>query len=82
MKGSHYNLAWLVHNTVAEAMEYLLMHRYFGELNLQLPTELAELAEHNLFNEKIINSNESFIQKYENFKDQVRCGAYGKTPQY
>ena len=44
MKGSHYNRAWLVHNTVSEALERLLMRRLFGELNIQLPSQLAELV--------------------------------------
>lgn len=30
LKRSHYNRAWLVHNTVSEAMERLLMLRFFG----------------------------------------------------
>ena len=56
---------------------------FFGELNIQLPSQLAELvAEPNLFNEEIIDSNVLFIEQYEDFKNQVRCGVYGKTPQY
>ena len=44
MKGSHYNHASLVHNTVSEAMERLLMFRFFGEFNMQLPSQLAEVV--------------------------------------
>ena len=83
MKGSHYNRAWLVHNTVSEALERLLMRRFFGELNIQLPSQLAELvAEPDDFNQNVVDSNELFIQQYEDFKDQIRRGMYGKTPQY
>ena len=83
MKGSHYNRAWFIHNTVSKAMERLLMLRFFGELNIQLPSQLAELAaEPDLFTEEIVDSNVLFVQQYEDFKDQVRRGVYGKTPQY
>ena len=57
MKGSHYNRAWLVHNTVSEALERLLMRRFFGELNIQLPSQLAELvAEPDDFNQNVVDS--------------------------
>ena len=83
MKGSHYSRAWLVHNTVFEAIERLRMLRFFGELNIQLPSQLAELvAEPDMFTEEIVDSRVLFIQQYEDFKDQVRRGVYGKTPQY
>ena len=59
------------------------MRRFFGEMNIQLPSQLAELvAEPDLFSQNIVDSNELFINQYEDFKDQVRCGVYGKTPQY
>ena len=59
------------------------MLRFFGELNIQLPFQLAELVpEPDLFNEEIIDSNVLFIQQYEDFKNQVRCRLYGKTLQY
>ena len=83
MKGSHYNRAWLVHNAVSEALKYLLMHRLFRELNIQFPSQLAELAaEPDDFTQNVVNSNEKFIQQYEDFKGQTRHGMYGKTPQY
>ena len=83
MKGSHYNRAWSVHNKVSEAIERFFMLRFFGELNIQLPFQLAELvAEPDLFNEEIADSSVLFIQQYEDFKDQATCGEYGKTPQY
>ena len=41
MKGSHYNRAWLVHNTVTEAMERLLMLRFFGELKIHLNNQTS-----------------------------------------
>ena len=83
MKGSHYNCAWLVHNTVSEALERLLIRRFFGELNIQLPSQLAELvAEPDDFHQNVVSSNELFIQQYEDFKDQIRCGMYGKNPRY
>ena len=65
-------------------MERLLILRFFDELNIQLTSQLAELvAEPDLFNEEIIDSNVLFIQQYEDFNDQVRCGVYnGKTPQH
>ena len=74
MKGSHYNRAWLVQNTVSEEMKRLIMHRFFGELNIKLPSQLAELvAEPDLINDEIVDSRLLFIQQYEDFKDQVRC---------
>ena len=83
MKASHYNRAWLVHNTVSEAFERLLIRRFFGELNIQLPSQLAEpVAEPDDFNQNVVDSNELFIQQYEDFKGQIRRGMYGKTPQY
>ena len=83
MKRSHYNRAWLVQNTVSEEMERLIMLRFFGELNIKLPSQLAELvAEPDLINDEIVDSRLLFIQQYEDFKDQVRCGVYGKTPKY
>ena len=59
------------------------MLRIFGELDIRLLSQLVDLvAEPDLFNEEVVESNVSFIQQYEDFKDQVRCGVYGKTPQY
>ena len=64
-------------------MERLLMLRFFGELNIQLPSQSAELvAEPDLFNVEIVDSSVLFIQQYEDFKDQVGCGVYEKTTQY
>ena len=64
-------------------MERLFMLRFFGELNVQLPSQFAELlAKPDLFIEEIIDSNVLFIQQYKDVQDQVKCGVYGKTPQY
>ena len=64
----HYNQAWLVHNTVSEAMERLLMLKFFGELNVQLPSMLTELVvEPDLFNDQIVDSNVLFIQPIRRF---------------
>ena len=38
--------------------------RFFGELNTQLPSQLAEVvAEPDLFNEEMVDSNVLFIQQ-------------------
>ena len=64
----HCNQAWLVHNTVSEAMERLRMLKFFGELNVQLPSMLTELVvEPDLFNDQIVDSNVLFIQPIRRF---------------
>ena len=83
MAGSHYNRAWQVHSIISEALERLLIQRFFAERNMQIPIELSDvLADPELFSEEVTASNITFIRQFEDFKDKARNGALGKTPQY
>jgi len=42
--GSHYNRSWVVHNAVSEALERLLLFRFLGENNYQIPINLVEAS--------------------------------------
>ena len=53
------------------------MLRFFRELNIQLLSQLAKpVAELDLVNKKLVDSNVLFIQKHEDFKDQARFDLY------
>ena len=80
---SHYNRAWFVHNVVSEALERLLITRFNGESNLEVPDPLKEIASDPLmFDESSIGDYAEFTNAYHDFYQSVRDGKIGKTAQF
>ena len=65
----------------SEALERLLLQRFFGETNSEIPTELLDL-ELDEYTPLVIDSSHVISAKYETFKEAIRKGTYGKTAQY
>ena len=43
LSGSHYKNSWVIHNAIIEAMERLLLLRFFGETKIRLPESLVKV---------------------------------------
>ena len=80
MKGSQYNRGWLVHGIVAEVLERLLLLRYTEETDTVIPAELGDPDYQNY--DKLEEEIEKFDKKYESFREEVRNGSLGRTPQF
>ena len=88
INGSHYNRAMRVHQHMADAIERLLLDRFFTDTPFdlsQLP-ELVSLAEEPSFNRmvEVMNSTScsEFMENYSSFQNDVRGGRHGKTAQF
>ena len=83
ISGSHYNRAWMVHSTVSEALERLLLERFLQETQLHLPSELEEICiDAESYSGSILSVCEEFIAGYESLKESIRKGDLGYTTQY
>ena len=83
ISGSHYNRAWMIHSTVSEALERLLVERFLQETQLQLPSELEEIClDVETYSGSILSVCEEFIAGYESFKESTKRGDPGYTAQY
>ena len=83
LAGSHYNRAWVVHTAFSEALERLLFERFLEEENVNLPQIFLQPATDTDINiETIIEDEKELFLKYLKFKDNVRSGTLGKTPQF
>ena len=68
---------------MAEALERMLLKRFFGELKPTIPDYLIQLsAEPHKFNENSISLTGNLEKSFESFKDRVRAGRLGKTAQF
>ena len=89
ISGSHYNRSWAVHGLFSEALERLLFERF---LTIVDDTDIPDVIRCNLLNRKatdnLLNDIEfnievaRFFTLYENFKQDIRSGNYGKTAQF
>ena len=85
ISGSHYNRSWAVHGLFSEALERLLFERF---LTIVDDTDIPDVIRCNLLNRKatdnVLNDIEvtRFFTLYENFKQDIRSGNYGKTAQF
>ena len=80
LSGSHYNRCWTVHSAFAEAFERLL-ERFPTECDVSIPQTFAQIAQEP-DSPTIDDVCTAFIRKYEEFKQSVRDGKLGKTPQF
>ena len=81
LAGSHYNRAWIVHSAFSEALERLLFERFLEDCKKTLPTLFFQTDVTNLNIEEIIDKQFFFSECLE-FKEKVRSGDLGKTPQF
>ena len=44
LSGSHYNCSCVIDDTITEAMEQLLLLRFFGETKIQPPESLVKIS--------------------------------------
>ena len=82
LAGSHYNRAWVVHSAFYEALERLLFKRFIEQHQIQISEKLTQTDDMNFNMQDIINSESGLFSRYLEFKETVRCGALGKTPQF
>ena len=72
-----------MHNAITEAMERLLPLRFFGETKIQPLESLVKISEDwKLFSRNIQDESAEFNRRFESFKQTVRGGKLGKTPQF
>ena len=68
---------------MAEALERLLMERFFSETRGVVPTELHNICtDPDLYNADIDAACSAFHKQYQQFKESIRMGNLGKTPQF
>ena len=83
LAGSHYNRAWVVHTAFSEALERLLYEKFLEEYNVKLPQIFSQLTDDTYINiETTIENEKDLYFEYPIFKDNVRSGTLGKTPQF
>eukprot|EP00794_Sanderia_malayensis_P014842 gene14842-biopygen11931 len=82
LSGSHYNRAWTVHGAMSEALERLLFERYCVQTGTNIPEVYNKIANDSDYYEDTIFSNDRFLVKYEEFKEEIRDGKHGITPQF
>ena len=82
--GSHYNRAWTVHSVFSEALGRLLLERFLNESGVEIPEELNHAAGESFQNltQELLCKAECFLKKYQIFKNKIRNGDFGKTPQF
>ena len=83
LSGSHYNRSWVIHNAITEAMERLLLLRFFGETKIQPLERLVKIyADQELFSPNIQDDSAEFHRSFESFKQTIRDAKPRKTPQF
>lgn len=84
LSGSHYNRAWIIHQTVAEALERLLLKRFKYERNHEVPDDFCHLVcnptEQNV--KQLKDETKQIYETYKNYRENIRNGGIGKTPQF
>ena len=73
----------MIHNTITEAMERLLLLIFFGETKIQSLECLVKIsAEPEFFSPNIQDESAEFHRSFESFKQTIRDAKPGKTPQF
>ena len=73
LSGSHYNRSWVIHNAVTEAMERLLLLRFFGETKIQTPESLVKIsADPELFSPNTQDESAEFIVVLSHLSKQLK----------
>ena len=74
---------WIIHNTVSEALEQILFLQFIGEQHFGLPDDLAEIfADPDSYTSSTETQCHEIACKYEAFRQSVKEGKLGKTPQF
>ena len=80
---SHYNRSWVIHNAITQAMERLLLPRFFGETKVQLPESSVKIsADLDVFSSNIQDKSAEFHRSFGSFKQAIRDGKLKQTPQF
>lgn len=83
LSGSHYNCSCVIDDTITEAMEQLLLLRFFGETKIQLPESLVKIsADPQLFSPNIQDEITEFQRSFGLFKQKIRDGKLEKMPSF
>ena len=87
LTGSHYNRCWKIHEHFAEALEHLLMKRFLMENDISLDsmvsnTDVFSAASGNMSSLAYNSVLTDLFKDYEDFKEKVRGGFFGITPQF
>ena len=73
----------MIHNAITEAMEQLLLLRFFGETKIELQESLVKIsADNELFSPNIQDESAEFHRSFESFKQTIKDGKLGKTPKF
>ena len=79
----HYNRAWAVHTTISEVLEQILFKRFLEETSIDIPSSIKLSSFDSLsFNWNLLNDNFILFNEYKSYKDKIRQGFRGKTPQF
>ena len=85
LAGTHYNRAWNIHSTVAEALERLLISRFIWDRNITFSDDINDYFAdgcYDSFDDAIVDMLGPLAYQYESYKEKARSGELGKTPQY
>ena len=83
LSGSHYNRAWSIHLTIAEALERLLITRFLVEIKPEIPDVVTDYSfDQTSEIDIVLNQGSKFFERYESFRNDVRNGSIGKTAQF
>ena len=73
----------MIHNAITEAIERLPLLRIFGETKIQSLECLVKIsADPELFSPNIQDESAESHRSFESFKQTIRDGKPGKTPQF
>ena len=84
LSGSHYNRFWTVHSVMGEALERLCMELFMNNENV-FPNEVQMCQEDIPISYEFLAKGDAvttFIDKYDEFKANIRNGKYGKTAKF
>eukprot|EP00794_Sanderia_malayensis_P010438 gene10438-biopygen7613 len=73
--GNHYNRAWTVHLALSEVLERLLIERFLADAEVEIPKQYFEIVnDSDSVENNALPNNDSFLMKYQQFKDEIRNG--------
>ena len=84
LSGSHYNRAWTIHQSFGEALERILLKRFCYQCAHVVPDDFCHMVTN--INEENMNTlteeTKGIFVRYKQFRDDIRKGRSGKTPQF
>ena len=86
MAGSHYNRAWSLHPVFSEALERLLMTRFFNEKRPYISTKLNDYCAEgvNSTADEAVAQSSRFLDSYDEYRrcDWKDCTILGDVPKF